>query len=51
MERQWPGLVQSQATAEWLWQSQFAAVAADNPAFELGRKLSLLELKCCLGER
>lgn len=38
MERQWPGLVQSQATAEWLWESQFSAVAADNPAFECGRK-------------
>ncbi|KAJ9608102.1 hypothetical protein H2200_007090 [Cladophialophora chaetospira] len=35
-ERRWPGLVQSKATAEWLWEKQFAAVAADNPAFECG---------------
>ncbi|OBT81736.1 hypothetical protein VE02_08887 [Pseudogymnoascus sp. 03VT05] len=36
MERQWPGMMQSQTTAEWLWESQFSAVAADNPAFECG---------------
>ncbi|KAF7553874.1 hypothetical protein G7046_g6974 [Stylonectria norvegica] len=30
----WPGLAQSREVAEWLWQNQFAAVAADNPAFE-----------------
>lgn len=42
MEQQWPGMIQSQTTAEWLWESQFAAVAADNPAFECGRKFFLI---------
>jgi kynurenine formamidase len=28
-ERQWPGLVQSKETAEWLWAKQFAAVSLD----------------------
>lgn len=40
-KREWPGLVQSRDSVEWLWQSQFAAVAADNPAFECGRAYSL----------
>ncbi|CAM1510707.1 Fc.00g010420.m01.CDS01 [Cosmosporella sp. VM-42] len=31
---EFPGLAQSREVAEWLWQNQFAAVAADNPAFE-----------------
>ncbi|TVY14800.1 hypothetical protein LARI1_G008025 [Lachnellula arida] len=30
----WPGIGQSLETTEWLWKSQFAAVAADSPAFE-----------------
>ena len=30
----WPGLAQSKETLKWLWEQQFAAVAADNPAFE-----------------
>ncbi|KAJ5669898.1 uncharacterized protein N7477_005261 [Penicillium maclennaniae] len=29
-----PGICQSRETAEWLWNHQFAAVAADSPAFE-----------------
>ncbi|KAE8383908.1 hypothetical protein BDV26DRAFT_299346 [Aspergillus bertholletiae] len=29
-----PGLHQSRETTEWLWEHQFAAVAADSPAFE-----------------
>ncbi|KAJ5695945.1 hypothetical protein N7536_006357 [Penicillium majusculum] len=29
-----PGIEQSRETAEWLWEQQFAAVAADSPAFE-----------------
>ncbi|KAF2111849.1 putative cyclase-domain-containing protein [Lophiotrema nucula] len=31
----WPGLAQSKETLKWLWEQQFAAVAADNPAFEV----------------
>ncbi|KAF2658359.1 hypothetical protein K491DRAFT_593173 [Lophiostoma macrostomum CBS 122681] len=31
----WPGLAQSKETLKWLWEKQFAAVAADNPAFEV----------------
>ncbi|KAL3481296.1 putative cyclase-domain-containing protein [Aspergillus californicus] len=30
----WPGLQQSEATVRWLWEHQFAAVAADNPGLE-----------------
>jgi kynurenine formamidase len=45
-ERQWPGLVQSQESAEWLWERQFSAVAADNPAFECGREYLLSYLLC-----
>ncbi|KAL2826247.1 putative cyclase-domain-containing protein [Aspergillus cavernicola] len=30
----WPGLEQSEATARWLWEHQFAAIAADNPGLE-----------------
>jgi hypothetical protein len=33
----WPGLAQSKETTEWLWKSQFSAVAADSPAFECTR--------------
>ncbi|KIW90574.1 uncharacterized protein Z519_09221 [Cladophialophora bantiana CBS 173.52] len=29
-----PGLAQSEETTRWLWDRQFAAVAADSPAFE-----------------
>ncbi|KAI1608171.1 hypothetical protein EDD36DRAFT_483150 [Exophiala viscosa] len=29
-----PGLAQSEETTRWLWERQFAAVAADSPAFE-----------------
>lgn len=36
-ERRWPGFVQSKESVEWLWEKQFAAVVADNPAFECGR--------------
>ncbi|KAJ5125118.1 hypothetical protein N7448_004444 [Penicillium atrosanguineum] len=31
---EFPGLAQSQETCEWLWKCQYAAVAADSPAFE-----------------
>lgn len=34
--RIWPGLAGSSAMAEFLWDFQFAAVTADNPAVELG---------------
>lgn len=33
-----PGLWSSKEIAQWLWKSQFAAVAADSPAFECLRK-------------
>ena len=33
-----PGLGQGKETTEWLWNSQFAAVVADAPAFEASRK-------------
>jgi hypothetical protein len=33
-----PGLGQSKEVAKWLWEHQFAAVAADNPAFECIRR-------------
>jgi hypothetical protein len=32
------GIEQGKDTLEFLWQSQFAAVAADSPAFEVVRK-------------
>ncbi|KAJ6003391.1 hypothetical protein N7451_005938 [Penicillium sp. IBT 35674x] len=35
-----PGLAQSQKTCEWLWKCQYAAVAADSPAFECTRMSS-----------
>lgn len=34
----WPGIAQSSETVKWLWENQFAAVAADNPAFDCVRK-------------
>lgn len=34
----YPGLKQSSEALKWLWDQQFAAVAADNPAFEVIRK-------------
>lgn len=37
---QFCGLGQSKETTEWLWERQFAAVAADAPAFECSRKSS-----------
>lgn len=37
-----PGIRQSHETAEWLWDHQFAAVAADSPAFETIRMYSVL---------
>lgn len=40
-QRSYPGVVQSRETTEWLWEKQFAAVAADNPAFECGRKFDV----------
>lgn len=30
----WPGLKQGEDMARWLWERQFAAIAADNPALE-----------------
>ncbi|KPI35812.1 uncharacterized protein AB675_11161 [Cyphellophora attinorum] len=33
--REWTGLAQGKATTEWLWESQFAAVACDAPGFEV----------------
>ncbi|KAL1854819.1 hypothetical protein Daus18300_011335 [Diaporthe australafricana] len=32
--KEWIGLGQGKETTEWLWEHQFAAVAADNPGFE-----------------
>ncbi|CAK7235429.1 hypothetical protein SBRCBS47491_009290 [Sporothrix bragantina] len=32
--REWIGLGQGRETTEWLWDSQFAAVASDSPGFE-----------------
>lgn len=37
-EGKWIGLGQSKETTKWLWERQFAAVVADNPAFEMFRK-------------
>lgn len=37
---EFPGLAQSQETCEWLWKCQYAAVAADSPAFECTRMSS-----------
>lgn len=37
-EGKWIGVSQAEQTAKWLWEKQFAAVAADNPAFEMIRK-------------
>lgn len=37
-EGNWIGISQGEETAKWLWEKQFAAVAADNPAFEMIRK-------------
>lgn len=42
----YPGVVQSKETAEWLWEKQFAAVAADNPAFECARRWAS-KATCC----
>lgn len=36
--REWIGLGQGQATTEFLWNHQFAAVASDSPGFECRRK-------------
>ena len=36
--KEWIGLAQSRETTEWLWERQFAAVASDNPGFELRRE-------------
>ncbi|KIW88140.1 uncharacterized protein Z519_11251 [Cladophialophora bantiana CBS 173.52] len=36
-----PGLEQSREVVKWLWEQQFAAVAADSPAFECVRTLKL----------
>jgi hypothetical protein len=33
-QRSFPGIAQSRETTIWLWENQFAAVAADSPAFE-----------------
>ncbi|KAL3455432.1 putative cyclase-domain-containing protein [Aspergillus heterothallicus] len=30
----WPGLAQSEETTRWLWEKQFAGIAADNPGLE-----------------
>lgn len=30
----WPGLKQGEEMTRWLWEQQFAAIAADNPALE-----------------
>lgn len=38
--KEWIGLGQGQETTEWLWNSQFAAVASDSPGFECRRKSS-----------
>lgn len=40
----WPGLKQGEAMTRWLWERQFAAIAADNPALECIRKRLLLQL-------
>lgn len=40
-KREFPGIGQSRETTMWLWEKQFAAVAADSPAFENFR-MSLL---------
>lgn len=40
-EGKWIGVVQGEKTTEWLWSHQFAALAADNPAFEMIRKSAL----------
>ncbi len=34
----WPGFAQSEESVKWLWDNQFAAVAADNPAFDCTRE-------------
>lgn len=33
-----PRLLESEESVKWLWENQFAAVAADNPAFDCTRK-------------
>lgn len=35
---EWPGFAQSEESVRWLWEKQFAAVAADNPAFDCTRE-------------
>jgi hypothetical protein len=37
----WPGLKQGEAMTRWLWEQQFAALAADNAALECIRKYKL----------
>ena len=37
----WPGLKQGEAMTRWLWEQQFAAIAADSPALECIRKYLL----------
>jgi hypothetical protein len=37
-EYQYPGLEGSLKSLKWLWDSQFAAVAGDNPGFEAWSK-------------
>lgn len=37
-EHSWPGFAQSEESVKWLWENQFAAVGADNPAFDCVRK-------------
>jgi hypothetical protein len=34
----WPGLKQDESMVRWLWEQQFAAIAADNPGLECVRK-------------
>lgn len=36
--KEWCGLGQSRQTTEWLWETQFAAVASDAPGFEVRRE-------------
>lgn len=40
----WPGLKQDESMAWWLWERQFAAVAADNPGLECVRKYPFLSI-------
>lgn len=39
-EGKWLGVSQSVEAAAWFWGKQFAALAADNPAFEMIRELT-----------